>query len=352
MQKYIGKPQTIKKVNLDVVLRAISSNPDISQPEISAKTGLSLQTVNKAVRELERSSTVICTGSSEFTGGRRAKVYKVNLNRELIACVFIQGEYFYGKVTNLGEETLKYSCCKKEDTQSWTDRLIAFLDELIGTYKVDIIGIAVPGTVTKDTIYNIPAIPEWESVNLNQIISQHYDCRVLIENDMKSAAIRAYMRTASVRALNMAYISLLDHIGSAFITEGMVLESNNHFSGEISYMALSEHGKTEDQTGCADQWLRKALDEGSKEKLITLVARLMVNVCCVIAPDLIVLETPHLLEQDLEKIRMAMSRYIQEKYIPNLVICQTAPENNLSGIISVCKSKLEATVQVVKMNNF
>ena len=350
MQNYIGKPQTIKKVNLDVVLRVITMNPNISQPEISAKTGLSLQTVNKAVRELERTQTVICTGSSDFTGGRRAKVYKVNLDREYIACVYIQGETFYGEVTNLGEEVLRNFSRNKEHDKKWTESLISFLKELIGTYTVDIIGIAVPGTVTKDVIYNIPAIPEWEGINLNNIVAQHYKCRILIENDMKSAAIWAYMgSTVAVRSSNMAYISLLDHIGSAFITNGILMESSNHFSGEISYMALNGQGKTEDQTGCSDQWLRRALNKGCKEELIQLVSRIMVNICCVIAPDLIVLETPHLKKGDIESIRTEIKRYIQEEYIPSLVICQTVPENNLSGIISVCRHKLEATVQVVKL---
>lgn len=350
MQNYIGKPQTIKRVNLDGVLRVISANPDISQPEIAEKTGLSLQTVNKAVRELERSKTVICTGSSEFTGGRRAKVYKVNLDREYIACVYIQENNFYGKVTNLGEKTLRYLCREKKENSDWTENLISFLRELIGTYTVDIIGIAVPGTVTKDVIYNIPAIPEWEGVNLGQFIAEHYDCQILIENDMRSAAVRAYTENSlSVNSSNMAYISLLDHVGSAFITNGVILESNNRFTGEISYMALNGCGKTENQTGCADQWLKKALEGGKKEELIDLIVRIMVNVCCVIAPDVIVLDTPHLGGGDVEEIHQGIGKYIQEEYIPDLTICRAVPEDNLSGIISICRNKQEATVQVVKM---
>ena len=46
MDTYIGKPQTIKKVNENIVFNAIASNPGVSQVQIADSTGLSLQTVH------------------------------------------------------------------------------------------------------------------------------------------------------------------------------------------------------------------------------------------------------------------------------------------------------------------
>lgn len=348
MNSMIGKPQTIKRVNLDVVLRAISTGTDMSQPEIAAQTGLSLQTVNKAVRELEESKTIICTGASEFTGGRRAKVYKVNYDRELIACVYIQDNHFYGRVTNLGEVVRKEICYVRDETVSWIDNLINCLYKLTESFSVSIIGVAVPGTVTKDIIYNIPAIPEFEGKNIKEILSEHFDCQIIIENDVKSATKWAYEENESSENSNFAYLSVLEHFGSAFIIGGEILDSNTSFSGEIAYMALSEQEKREDQTGCADQILYQVLRDGDTEKLINLTARIMVNICCVIAPDQIVLASSYLEEKHVRQIEEVMKKYIQDKYIPKITTIPVVPENNLCGIVSLCKSHLESTVQVIK----
>lgn len=350
MQNYVGKPQTSKKINHDIVIRIVSTYPDISQPEIALKTGLSLQTVNKTVRELEQASTLVCTGVSNFTGGRRAKTYRVNLDRGFIACVYISGDVFYGRVTNLGDTTFRSCRYRRDLSRSWLENLLQCLKDLTYGYVIDEIGVAVPGTVTNNVIYNIPAIPEFEGMDLRKHILNTFHCNVLIENDMRSAAIWAYVENVDSpkKNANIAYISVLDHLGASFITNGKLLPSDSGFSGEIAYMALNEREKTQSQYGCADLMLAEILASNNTDLLIEMLSRIMVNICCVIAPELIVLATNHLGSDHSAALRNAMTRYIQERYIPTIKVVPVVPENNLQGIISICKSNLESTIHVVR----
>lgn len=355
MNTYVGKPQTIKKVNEGVVFNSIASSPGISQVQIAEATGLSLQTINKVVRNLEEKGMVVCTGSSTYTGGRRARVYEVNENKGYIVCVYIQGEQFHGKITNILEKEIYSGVYDKQPEKSWTDNLLQVLERIISRIdrkRIEIIGIAVPGTVTNGRIFNIPAILEWEGADLKQTICAHYSCTIWIENDIKSATMGACSKYLHQNHQNMAYISILDHIGAAMVINRKLYNSKNCFAGELAYMALGEHEREASQCGCADIMLAKALGESQEEKrkksIIILAARMMVNICCVIDPDLMVVATPHLTAEDIPQIREEIARYIQADYIPGIMIDQVIAEKNLDGIISICRNKIEAAVQIVK----
>ena len=351
MDTYIGKPQTIKKVNENIVFNAIASNPGVSQVQIADSTGLSLQTVNKVVRSLEAKGSVICTGISTYTGGRRARVYEINENKGYIVCVYIQGNHFYCKITNIMEKELTSQIYYKKQEMDWSDNLLHVLDAItktIDSERIEIIGIAVPGTVTNNRINNIPAIPEWEGMDLKKLISEHYPCRVWIENDIKSATMGACSEYLHENNQNMAYISILDHIGSAVIINRKLYNSCNSFAGELAYMAVGEYDRKPNQCGCADSILEKALLAGDKDSMIALIVRLLVNICCVMDPDLIVIATPHLSKDDIPKIKSGISRYIHNDYIPAIIIDDVIAEKNLDGIISLCRNKIEAAMQIIK----
>ena len=79
-----------------------------------------------------------------------------------------------------------------------------------------------------------------------------------------------------------------------------------------------------------------------------MLSRIMVNICCVMAPEVVVLATDHLHAEHADALRRGMTRYIQERYIPDIKVVPVVPENNLQGIISICRNHMESTIQVVR----
>ncbi|VIF98898.1 ROK family transcriptional regulator [Clostridioides difficile] len=72
MKNIVGKSQTIKKVNEDLIKNIIKNEGPITKLEISSITELSLSTVNKIVEQLALKNEAKVSGLSESTGGRRA----------------------------------------------------------------------------------------------------------------------------------------------------------------------------------------------------------------------------------------------------------------------------------------
>ncbi|MDX5687249.1 hypothetical protein SIK51_09880 [Clostridioides difficile] len=88
MKNIVGKPQTIKKVNEDLIKNIIKNEGPITKPEISSITELSLATVNKIVEQLALKNEVKVSGLSESTGGRRAQLFEINANLEHIIAIY------------------------------------------------------------------------------------------------------------------------------------------------------------------------------------------------------------------------------------------------------------------------
>ncbi|HBH0778424.1 TPA: ROK family protein, partial [Clostridioides difficile] len=88
MKNIVGKPQTIKKVNEDLIKNIIKNEGPITKPEISNITELSLATVNKIVEQLALKNEVKVSGLSESTGGRRAQLFEINANLEHIIALY------------------------------------------------------------------------------------------------------------------------------------------------------------------------------------------------------------------------------------------------------------------------
>ncbi|CCK90400.1 hypothetical protein [Clostridioides difficile] len=101
MKNIVGKSQTIKKVNEDLIKNIIKNEGPITKLEISSITELSLATVNKIVEQLALKNEVKVSGLSESTGGRRAQLFEINANLEHIIALYYYRNYCIGVVANL-----------------------------------------------------------------------------------------------------------------------------------------------------------------------------------------------------------------------------------------------------------
>ncbi|HAU5114358.1 TPA: ROK family protein, partial [Clostridioides difficile] len=100
MKNIVGKSQTIKKVNEDLIKNIIKNEGPITKLEISSITELSLATVNKIVEQLALKNEVKVSGLSESTGGRRAQLFEINANLEHIIALYYYRNYCIGVVAN------------------------------------------------------------------------------------------------------------------------------------------------------------------------------------------------------------------------------------------------------------
>ena len=106
-----GKPNLIRRYNLDLIRDLIQTNGPVTKVELSRLSGASVPTVNKIVNQLEADGEIIPTNEETNTVGRKAVSYIVNKEAGYYIVFFVQnGCITAGLANNFGEILEKMSC--------------------------------------------------------------------------------------------------------------------------------------------------------------------------------------------------------------------------------------------------
>ncbi|MEM1486260.1 ROK family transcriptional regulator [Oscillospiraceae bacterium PP1C4] len=342
MEKMAGNPSIIKEVNENFIKDTIRVYPMITKPQLARQIGLSLATVNKVVERLVDSGEVRCIGYSDSTGGRRAKCYKLNENYESILTIFIQAGKYHVSILNMNGKTIEDAIYDHGDSD-WTQELYQVIDKgfaMAGAQKVSSIGIAVPGTVHSGEISNIPTVPQWEGFDMKSDLFNRYGIPIVIENDTNAATIGIHNEA---NAHNMLFLHMKKGIGAGVVIQDKLYKGRHNFAGELAYMKI-----TADQS--SDATLEMVVSElakrGDIQAVIEIVAQLLINVTCVIEPDLVVIDSSYLSKDDDVNIKQAVSRRIANEYIPKIVVRPVEDALYIKGIFVLCMNKTQNSVQL------
>ena len=168
----VGKPQTLRLMNMDAVEALLRTRGPLTKPELSRLTGLSLVTVGKAVDELVAQGRVLPAGPGGPTGGRTAHLYAFNRRqfcflalyyyerRYTCALADAAGEIFCWEDVDIGAgpivgETL--DCIRRMRARAENIPLAA-------------VGVGVPGVVSGGVVTSIPALPALEGVEFGAVL--------------------------------------------------------------------------------------------------------------------------------------------------------------------------------------
>src|SRR6266702_1745408 len=113
------------------------------------------------------------------------------------------------------------------------------LDQIAG------IGVATPGPLNNRTgvIYSPHNLPGWDNVPLRDLIQQHFNTLILIENDAHTAGLGEYMFGAGQGSRYMVYLTISTGIGGGIIIDGKILEGANGTAGELGHMTIDWKGE-------------------------------------------------------------------------------------------------------------
>lgn len=347
MKNIVGKPQTIKKVNEDLIKNIIKNEGPITKPEISNITELSLATVNKIVEQLALKNEVKVSGLSESTGGRRAQLFEINANLEHIIALYYYRNCCIGVVANLlGEIIYQEEFNIRMDTYENVNQDTFFvIDTLIKKEKgnnIRAIGIGVPGVVKKGVVKNIPTIKSWEGINLENLIKSKYNTKVFIENDTNITTIGIYQKQYKDKYKNMALMYLEDGIGSGIVINGELYLGSTNFAGELSYLNI-EFGKYNSNNLNLEDYimsLRKryleSKDNKFKKEILSIISNFIRTLVCVLNPQAMIIQCSILTKSDMEFIEKDVSNNVGEENFPKLIKVDSLREGSINGVVSMC----------------
>ncbi len=145
-----------------------------------------------------------------------------------------------GKILDKREKRLR-GIEKKAIKKTIENEIITNVKEYSKLYKINEIGIAAPGTVSKQKVI--------KSVNLGlkdykiiENIQKEIDLPIKIRNDAKCAALAEYTYGALKKYNRVLFLTLGTGIGGAIIIDGKLLNTGELPGCEIGHMVIKENG--------------------------------------------------------------------------------------------------------------
>ncbi|MBC8374702.1 MAG: ROK family transcriptional regulator [FCB group bacterium] len=234
----------------DSVLHLIWREKQISRAEIARQIGLSRSTVTEVIRDLLNTGYVKEVGAGVSSGGRKPIVLEFQNDHKLILGIDIGATHVSTSLMNLGGELLafekrSYSVrSDPEGTRSLVFQLCdTCLDQVVdGQQRLLSIGVALPSPIDPDHPEWVSevVIPAWRGKNELDILHNHYDVPVYVDNDANLGALAEY-RWGSGRGFeDLTYVKIGYGLGAGFVLNGEIYRGSTGIAGEMGHMTVGE----------------------------------------------------------------------------------------------------------------
>lgn len=261
----MSKHQTnvLRQLNRSTVLNLIRRQGSITRPAIAKQLGLSLPTVMKITDDLMSENLVNLSGQADSTGGRPAEILSFNGDQYSIIGVDLGGTKSYGAITNLAGEILYevYAEHAQNPSESHLDQLCNFLDQLIAALGDKLppiwgIGVGVPGVVLRPEGRVVDSASlGWRDLALQQILSERYGTRVLVDNDVNLSALGEWEFGVGKGTQSLVYITIGTGVGAGIVFDGHIYRGFDQAAGEIGHFipGVDFLGRRYDRFGALEQ---------------------------------------------------------------------------------------------------
>lgn len=246
-----GKPELMKRINKNIVIKMIMRNDILSRSGIAEQTKLALPTVMRIVDELIEEGLVTEIGKGNSTGGRKPSM--ISLKKE--AMYFI-GVEIAAKVTvvisNLGGEILstwREKASTFKEPQLMLEAILESVELLIQQSGISRkliagIGVGTPGTNFKhsDEI-GFSIFKGWEKFNVQNWFQERTEFPVVVENVAKTQTLGELWFGIGKHYKDFIYIFVDQGVGCGIVNNGDIYYGNMHVAGEFGHMIIERKGK-------------------------------------------------------------------------------------------------------------
>jgi glucokinase len=120
------------------------------------------------------------------------------------------------------------------------DAILATLED--GAEYVGAIGLGVPGQI-RNGVVELAVNLNMKSFPLGEVLFSEFSIPVVLENDVRAAALGAYQYFAHREPIkNLAYLSIGTGIAAGVIIEGKLYKGSNGMAGEIGHLMIEPDG--------------------------------------------------------------------------------------------------------------
>lgn len=271
-------------VNRRLIYNYLFNNGSASKSELVQQLQLSLPTVTRYLSELSHEHFVMEVGSIGHTGGRRAKVYDINVRARIGIGLDITRNHVTAVAINLRGDIIRSFRIRRpfEQSDNYYKYLGSVVEKIIKQANVnptDILGVGlgVPGLCTEDhrTVY-YGKILNFTGATIDEF-GKYIPYPVALINDANAAITAELWINHSVR--NAVYFLLSNNVGGAVVIDGQLYLGDNLHCGEIGHMNIVPNGRPCycGKRGCVDAYCSATvlsdLTDGNLETFFQLLSQ-------------------------------------------------------------------------------
>jgi predicted NBD/HSP70 family sugar kinase len=254
MSQPIGLPALLRKLNSAHVLQAIRAARPVSRSQVAKVTGLSQPTVNQIVVELITAGLVL-EETGDVAGqpakrGRPGSMLSFNSGAGHVLGLDIGAENVIAMVADLdgkiiARESRAAGPFEQLGPKPLLCNVLAVASTALVAAGVDrrelmAVGVGVPGSVdpVSGAVRFVPALPNWEGLEVAKELGRSLTCPVLADNDMH-LAILAECRFGVAREIaNAVYLHVGVGIGLGILIGGQIYTGADGYAGEIAFLPI------------------------------------------------------------------------------------------------------------------
>lgn len=247
MKEKIQNQSYLRSINQKTILGYLRRE-SLSCTDLAKRMKLSNTAIAKITEEMASFGILVKRDSPVQEIGRRPIMLDINPHAGALLVFNLAGRAATGILADLTGNIL---CRKSFEINGKIDA--AMLENIISVMKqkrLDIapslktlaVCVATPGKIHPQTGYFILAhkFADYKNINLRQIFSAHFDCEILIHNDIKLALEGERIYGAHLEGVNNALLLHIGYsVGSALMINQKIYGGSNGFAGELTNVSLN-----------------------------------------------------------------------------------------------------------------
>lgn len=237
------KIQILKNKNISILLEIIRKSQGISRVKLAQMTNQTPASITKITKKLLDYGFIIEEGLANSTGGRPAKIIRLNENMGNVISVYLAPNYIEVVLYSLNLEKLYEERLDlwMKTTDKVFDNVIKLIQRAQKTSKLEVLGIGVAVNGLVDSINGISLYSphyRWINKELKNHLQDIFKVQVYIENDVRCMAIGEKNYGVTKNSENFVFINIGNGVGSALYLNNSIYSGANFGAGEIGHIPV------------------------------------------------------------------------------------------------------------------
>jgi predicted NBD/HSP70 family sugar kinase len=327
--------------------------------QIASRTGLSRPTVEVALTTMRERGLVLEVDEHTLGGrgaGRPARLYDFAADLGYLVGVDIGIHRVRVAVANLAGAMVGWAEQEVDESFLGASRMSVVRKVVadcldgngIDRSRLIAMAVAVSGLVGEDGRLIVSRnFPDWEGVDIAGHLRSEFGCEVVVENDMRLAALAEHRMGASRLVNDSAYFFLGHRISMGLIIDGKLRRGAHSAAGEVGEIVFSMKVSATGQLSwnsapTGEEVFRMAVDgdEEAREEIESFVGGLATGIATLtmaIDPDVVVVGggLSRAGEALLEPLRRAVMREIRLPIHPTIIQSELGAESVVLGALAL-----------------